>query len=198
MSGIEALEYVRTRHSDLGGDFGRSVSQQQILTALKGKLQSSDTVNKLPEYAKDLTGYLRTDMQIPDVIKMANFARTIDTSKINKLVLSPPYSRSISGSSDYAPLCGTILPDLQKMFGSEASCMSVLGNTTQPLSKQDQELARNNPSHVNANTSDGSLASARQMASMSTMSVPQTLNDPFGVRSLLDLMCMVTFENIKV
>ncbi|GHO43934.1 hypothetical protein KSX_20970 [Ktedonospora formicarum] len=198
MSGIEALEYVRTRHSDLGGDFGRSVRQQQILTALKGKLQSSDTVNKLPEYAKDLTGYLRTDMQIPDVIKMANFARTIDAAKINKLVLSPPYSTSISGSSDYAPLCGTILPDLQKMFGNEASCMSVLGNTTQPLSKQDQELARNNPSHVSANTSDEALASAQQMTSMSTMSVPQTLGDPFGVRSLLDLMCMVTFENIKV
>ena len=199
MNGLEALEYVRTRHSDLGGDFGRSVRQQQILTALKGKLQSSDTVAKLPEYAKDLIGYLRTNMEIPNVVKMANYARTIDATKINKLVLSPPYSSAINDKSgDFAPRCDVILPDLQKMFGSSASCQSALGGTPPPLSAQDRLLAKYNPSHVNANTSSGMLASAQQMASSSTMNVPQLLNAPPGIRSLMDLMFIVTFESINV
>ncbi|GHO68731.1 hypothetical protein KSC_076230 [Ktedonobacter sp. SOSP1-52] len=197
MNGIQALEYVRTRHSDLNGDFGRSVRQQQILTALKGKLQSTDTAGKLPEYAKDLANYLKTDMEIPDVIQFANFARGIDTKNINKLILSPPYSSGISGSSDYAPHCDRILPDLQKMFGSNADCKSFpdsYGSATP--SQQDKQLAQSNPSHVNADVPNAT-ASTQQMLSSSAMSVPQ-LNDPFGVRSLLDLMMMVTFEDIKV
>lgn len=208
MSGIQALEYVRTRHSDLGGDFGRSVRQQQVLTALKGKLQSTDTVNKLPEYAKDLVGYLKTDMQVTDVIKMANFVRNIDTANINKLILSPPYSGPLSlpdpktgkntSTGDFVPYCSKILPDLQKMFGDTAGCKSVLslyGNAATPA-QQDSLLAQSNPSHVNADVPNAT-ASTQQMVSSGAMSVPQ-LNDPFGVRSLLDLMMMVTFETVKV
>lgn len=208
MNGIQALEYVRTRHSDLGGDFGRSVRQQQVLTALKGKLQSSDTVNKLPEYAKDLVGYLRTDMQVADVIKMANFARNIDTKNINKLILSPPYSGPLSlpdpktgkntSTGDFVPYCSKILPDLQKMFGDTAGCKSVLslyGDAAAPA-PQNTLLAQNNPSHVNADAPNAT-ASTQQMVSSGAMSVPP-LNDPTGVRSLLDLMMMVTFENVKV
>jgi LCP family protein required for cell wall assembly len=199
MSGPEALEYVRTRHSDLGGDFGRSVRQQQILTALKSKLQSSDTISKLPEYAKDLTGYLRTDMKVAEAVQLANFARTLDATKIHKLVLSLPYAQSIGdGSGDFAPKCAVILPDLQKMFGSSAGCQSVLGNATPPMSAQDKLLVKYHSTHVSANTASGTVTSAQQMASSSTLSVPQMINDPFGIRSLMDLMCMVTFERIKV
>src|SRR5690348_3262634 len=38
LNGQEALEYVRSRHADLIGDIGRTVRQQQVLTALEKKL----------------------------------------------------------------------------------------------------------------------------------------------------------------
>src|SRR6266702_1891081 len=38
LNGVQALEYVRSRHADLIGDIGRTQRQQQILEALKLKL----------------------------------------------------------------------------------------------------------------------------------------------------------------
>src|SRR5579864_6259438 len=57
LSGQEALEYVRSRHADLVGDFGRSARQQQILTQLKNKLNNSSVIGELPQLAQDLAGY---------------------------------------------------------------------------------------------------------------------------------------------
>lgn len=82
LDGPTALEYVRSRHADLVGDFGRSARQQEVLSSLKTRLVNSNIIDKLPELAKDLNGYLKTDMQILDIIKLMNFARTIDPSKI--------------------------------------------------------------------------------------------------------------------
>src|SRR5258708_14465335 len=69
LSGSDALEYVRSRHADLVGDFGRSARQQQVLGALKTKLNNSDIIGKLPNIAHDLDGYVKTDMQLTDVLK---------------------------------------------------------------------------------------------------------------------------------
>src|SRR6266702_2207187 len=38
LNGLQALEYVRSRHADLVGDIGRTERQQQVLEALKKKL----------------------------------------------------------------------------------------------------------------------------------------------------------------
>src|SRR4029077_9314280 len=37
MNGLQALQYVRSRHGDLRSDFGRSQRQQQVLLALRAK-----------------------------------------------------------------------------------------------------------------------------------------------------------------
>src|SRR5258707_1529263 len=92
LDGPTALEYVRSRHADLVGDFGRSVRQQQVLSALKTRLANPDIFGKLSNIAQDLTGYLKTDMQLADVLKLMNFARGLDPNKINKLTFGPPYS----------------------------------------------------------------------------------------------------------
>ncbi|MBV9257855.1 MAG: LCP family protein, partial [Ktedonobacteraceae bacterium] len=51
MNGVQALEYVRTRHADLVGDFGRSARQQQVLSQLKTKLDTTSIITKLPDLA---------------------------------------------------------------------------------------------------------------------------------------------------
>src|SRR6202022_1802435 len=37
LDGSQALHYVRSRHNDINGDFGRSARQQQVLLAIKAK-----------------------------------------------------------------------------------------------------------------------------------------------------------------
>lgn len=132
LDGPSALEYVRSRHADLVGDFGRSVRQQQVLTALKTKLANPDIFNKLSAIANDLKGYLTTDMALPDVLKLMNFARSLDPSKIAKLTLGPPYSSSgtapaggnDAGADVVFPNCDLIIPAIQKMLdlGNKAAC----------------------------------------------------------------------------
>ncbi|MCL4544085.1 MAG: LCP family protein [Chloroflexi bacterium] len=90
LDGATALEYVRSRHADLIGDFGRSVRQQQVLRNLRLKLQSPLTLLRLPQYLNDLNGYLRTDFSITDLLAYGNFLRENENVPIKQMVLMPP------------------------------------------------------------------------------------------------------------
>jgi len=200
LDGPTALEYVRSRHADLVGDFGRSARQQQVLSSLKTRLVNSNIIDKLPELAKDLNGYLKTDMQILDIIKLMNFARTIDPSKIQRVILSPPtYSvASVAtighdkGEDIFNPICAPIQQVIARMFalGNNAQC-NVQGNsnnsTTPVLAQTTQPVAPAVPSTTN------SLPTASQLTSMSLQGA--NTDDPFGIRSLLDLLLFIVFES---
>jgi LCP family protein required for cell wall assembly len=194
LNGVEALEYVRTRHSDLVGDFGRSIRQQQVLNQLKARLTTSDLVSKLPELAKDMDGYVKTSMQLTDLIALANFARNFDTNKVERLVLSPPYSVGIKGTSNYAPNCYKITPALQKMFGT-GTCLPQASNG---LSNQGGlavgQSANTQRAEATGNPSSP-LSQVSQLAQVSTMSLSQGHGDMFGVHSLLNLLLMVSLES---
>jgi LCP family protein required for cell wall assembly len=203
LDGPTALEYVRSRHADLVGDFGRSARQQQMLSSLKTRLVNSNIISKLPELAKDMNGYLKTDMQILDIIKLMNFARTIDPAKIQRIILSPPtYSSAAvatsghdTGEDIFNPICGPIQQAIAKMFalGNNARC-NVLGNgnnSTSPVlaqAKQPPGLAVST-----AATTTSSWRTASQLASMNLQGT--SADDPFGMRSLLDLLLLVVFES---
>jgi LCP family protein required for cell wall assembly len=194
LNGIQALEYVRTRHSDLIGDFGRSARQQQVLNQLKAKLQTSDTIAKLPELATDLDGYVKTSMNLTDLASMANFARTIDTNKIDRLVLSPPYSAPIKNSSNFAPVCDKIIPAVQKMFdlsANQATCIPQAFSGTAGLASPRIPTAGS----LNLPAASVQTQPTGQPAQMTMLSSKQTYGDPFGVQCLLNLMFMVSLES---
>ena len=191
LSGAEALEYVRSRHADLVGDFGRSARQQQVLGALKTKLSNSGIVNKLPDIAADLDGWVKTDMQLPDVLKLMNLARGLDPNKIQRVILSPPYSSSATlpgGESIVQPNCDQIIPAIAKMFnlGNKAGCniYANSGNSSNPT------LASVSPT---SNTSANTLAWPSQLASANPMSLVGGSDNMFGFHSLLDLTFAVVF-----
>ena len=193
LSGPEALEYVRSRHADLVGDFGRSARQQQVLSALKIKLANPSIVGELPQLAQDLDGYVKTDMQLTDVLKMMNFARTIDMNKINRVILQPPYSSAAtlpSGESIVNPNCSQIVPVIAQMFdiGSSAACNitansnnSMLASAHQPSSAQQQVAST--PTSQPASTS---TSNASQQSSSDNMA---------GLHGLLDLLFATVFES---
>ena len=191
LSGAEALEYVRSRHADLVGDFGRSARQQQVLGALKTKLSNSGIVNKLPDIAADLDGWVKTDMQLPDVLKLMNLARGLDPNKIQRVILSPPFSSSTTlpgGESIVQPNCDQIIPAIAKMFnlGNKAGC-NIYANSG---NSSNSTLASVSPT---SNTSANTLAWPSQLASANPMSLVGGSDNMFGFHSLLDLTFAVVF-----
>jgi LCP family protein required for cell wall assembly len=197
LDGEPALEYVRSRHADLVGDFGRSARQQQVLGALKTKLSNPNIFGKLSAIANDLKGYLKTDMQLSDVLKLMNFARSLDINKISKLILGPPYSSSgnlPNGESVVFPNCDQLVPAIAQLLqlGNNAACNIQASNgqsspvaSTHYLTSQASPLTTTNLSGV-------------QSLSNSATGTMNGFNDLFGIHSLLNLMFLGVFESPDV
>ncbi|HTI14346.1 MAG TPA: LCP family protein [Dictyobacter sp.] len=129
LNGEQALSYVRSRHSDLVGDIGRTERQQQILDALKEKLNLTNIITDIPQILKDLTGSVYTDLNEQQMIAFANYGRTLPSSAITSLTLGPGngsqnygsettvYDPTVGAQQDIiAPDCSTIQPTINKIF----------------------------------------------------------------------------------
>lgn len=130
LNGEQALDYVRSRHADLVGDIGRTQRQQQVLDALKKKLNLSSVVNNLSQLIKDIQGQVYTDLSESEMLAFANFGRTLQGKDIHRITLGPG-----QGSQDYGdygtvydpsagsnqsviiPNCDNIQPTLNNIFG---------------------------------------------------------------------------------
>lgn len=200
LNGVEALEYVRTRHSDLVGDFGRSVRQQQVLDQLKVKLEQPDIIAQLPQLANDLNGYVKTSMSLTDLASLGNFARTINTGSIDRLVLGPPYSEPMKSNTNFAPVCDKIIPAIQKMFSLDANTATCIpqtsANTAGVASMPSGTETNQNSTMTSTRTAEASAQAMTQLARTNMMSMGNSHSDPLGVQSLLDLMFMVVLESL--
>lgn len=95
LDGTTALQFVRSRHGDLIGDFGRSTRQQQLLLALKARLTGPTLITHLPQLTADLQDSVRTDVPLTDLLAYASFARGLTHDQIHQVVLQPPtYSQN--------------------------------------------------------------------------------------------------------
>lgn len=89
MDGEAALKYVRSRHSlQEGGDFGRSLRQQQLLQAVKDKVLSIGFVPKILPLLDELSGHVRTDFSLSDMKRFIGFAGTAKDYKLVTYVIS--------------------------------------------------------------------------------------------------------------
>ncbi len=130
LNGLQALEYVRSRHADLVGDIGRTNRQQEILEALKKKLTVPNIISHFQQLITDLSGKIYTDLSAQEMLAFANFGRTLPSSAIHRVTLGPG-----SGNQDYGnfatvydpslnanqsvviPHCDTIQPLFNSIFG---------------------------------------------------------------------------------
>jgi LCP family protein required for cell wall assembly len=199
MNGIQALEYVRTRHADLVGDFGRSARQQQVLSQLKTKLDTPSIITKLPELANDLGDTVKTDMSIQDIVNFMGFARNIDTTKLNRVILSPPYSSPApDNTGDFLPNCTLIAPKIAQMFaiGNNANCIStarVTPNTTVVAANQ---TGTHSSTRLLSTASLGNSASAATQILNQLQPIQRNSENTTQVHSLLDLMFLVVFDSL--
>ncbi len=109
LTGLEALEYVRSRHADLLGDIGRTQRQQQVLQALKLKLNLTSVVSNLSQLINDLTGSVYTDLSEKELIGFAVFGRGVNSQNIERITLGPGQGEQDYGdlSTIYDPLAGS-------------------------------------------------------------------------------------------
>ena len=129
LSGLEALEYVRSRHADLIGDIGRTQRQQQVLEAIKKKLNLTSVISHLSALITDLQDQVYTDLSEQEIIAFAYYARSLPSSAVQHITLGPgvddqnfgDFSSAFDPAFGYEdvvlPNCTTIQPVINSIFG---------------------------------------------------------------------------------
>ncbi|GHO89624.1 hypothetical protein KSZ_76300 [Dictyobacter formicarum] len=191
--GLGALEYVRSRHADLGGDFGRTQRQQQVLSQIKVKLSGTDIVTKAPMILSDLDGFLLTDMSVSQLATFAQLAKSVDVNKVDRVSFTQGYSSLITTNNlgNFAPNCPAIEAKIHAMFGITPNCIpqaSVPGNTN-------TSVARTQPSSTTAGTtttlagaSSSQSGAGYQLASLKSGAA--TVSNTTVFSNLMDLMLL--------
>jgi LCP family protein required for cell wall assembly len=90
LDGATALKYVRERHNDPEGDFGRAKRQQQVLQAVRDKTFSAGTFLNafaISDLLDALGESVRTDMSLDEMKSFLELSRTIDTKNISTAVI---------------------------------------------------------------------------------------------------------------
>jgi LCP family protein required for cell wall assembly len=119
LDGSRALQYVRSRHNDINGDFGRSARQQQVLLAMKVKASTLNAAD-LPDIVNALKGEFKTSMGLDRVRSLLGVANAYDPANVKQIVLYAPlytnYGPQISGNSVIYPHWPQILAVTKENF----------------------------------------------------------------------------------
>jgi LCP family protein required for cell wall assembly len=86
LNGHDAMRYARTRATP-GSDFSRARRQQQVLLAIRDKALQLGMVSKIPELWTTMSGTVETDLQLVDIVELAQLADEIDTERIQSGVI---------------------------------------------------------------------------------------------------------------
>jgi LCP family protein required for cell wall assembly len=117
MDGVHALQYVRSRHGDVRGDFARSERQQQLLLAIKAQ-SSHLNVADLPNLASAFNGEIKTSVGLDRMRALLSIANDFNGSNVQRVVLVPPLTSEgwAAGQSVVFPDWNQILPLVHKTF----------------------------------------------------------------------------------
>jgi LCP family protein required for cell wall assembly len=91
LNGHDALRYARTRHT-AGSDFSRAKRQQQVLLAIRDKALQLNMIPKIPELWDTLSDSIDTNLQLIDIIELAQLINEIDAKNIESAVIDHDYT----------------------------------------------------------------------------------------------------------
>ena len=98
LDGKNAVGYLRFRHDGMG-DIGRTQRQQWFLRGLLEKIQSPQSIAKIPAMLNIATTYVKTDLSLYEMSQYAALAKSFDISKIEVATL--PGGPNKKGSTSY-------------------------------------------------------------------------------------------------
>ncbi len=152
LDGKTALAYVRSRHGDLLEDVGRAARQQELLLALKKKLDNPEIFARLDEIATDLQGSVLTSLSIQQVMELANFARGLSSQDFTQMALGLPdygYGAMVDTPEGVIwveePLWGAIHQTIKQVFPESNTSTPV---SLQSLSPTDHQTIQKERAHV--------------------------------------------------
>jgi len=117
LDGVQALQYVRSRHGDIRGDFARSERQQQLLLAMKAQSKHINLAD-FPDIASALNGEVRTSISLERARQLYSVLDQFDSAHIKRILLGAPYtSEGWAGDQSVVyPNWGQILPLVSQYF----------------------------------------------------------------------------------
>lgn len=117
LDGAHALQYVRSRHGDLRGDFARSERQQELLLAMKAQSKHVNIAD-FPDIANALNGEMKTSISLDRARQLFSVLDQFDSAHIKRIILGPPYtSEGWAGDQSVVfPNWGQILPVVSQYF----------------------------------------------------------------------------------
>ncbi len=117
LDGAQALQYVRSRHGDLRGDFGRSERQQQVLLALRSQSRRLNAAD-LPDLVGAFNGEIKTSLAVDRVRQLLAVADRFGTGGVRQVVLLPPYTSTahVADQDVVLPNWELILPLVHQTF----------------------------------------------------------------------------------
>jgi LCP family protein required for cell wall assembly len=125
MDGEQALQYVRSRHEDVVGDFGRTQRQRELLLTIKDTVLNTPTaLGQVPQLFDALNGQIKTDITPILALQLGSFFLA---NKINpqQYTLSIPNDSQIGWATDgQSIVIGNATASAQlisNIFGQQAS-----------------------------------------------------------------------------
>lgn len=117
LDGVHALQYVRSRHGDLRGDFARSERQQELLLAIKAQAKHLNVAN-LPDIASAMRGEVKTSISLQRMRELFLVLDQYDASQVHRVLLDAPYTSDgvAGGQSVIFANWGLILPLVHQSF----------------------------------------------------------------------------------
>lgn len=117
LDGVHALQYVRSRHGDLRGDFARSERQQELLLAMKAQANHLNVAD-FPDIAAALNGEVKTSISLDRARSLFSILGHFDNQRIKRILLVPPFTSEgwADGQSVVYPNWGQILPLVSQSF----------------------------------------------------------------------------------
>ena len=121
LDGRHTLQYVRSRHGDLLSDFGRSIRQQQVLLALQRQMAGVDLVTELPNFARDLNGHVKTDLDLVRLTQLAIFMRGLHAADVHQAFITPYVHDAMSPDGQQILVADwpAVNAYLHQLFGSD-------------------------------------------------------------------------------
>ena len=114
LDGTHALQYVRSRHNDMNGDFGRSARQQQVLLAIKAKASTLNAAD-LPDIVDALKDNFKTSMGLDRIRSLLSVATAFDIANVKQIVLYVPAFTSYGRGPEYGGQ-SVIVPHWQQIL----------------------------------------------------------------------------------
>lgn len=159
MDGAVALKYVRERHDDPRGDFGRALRQQQVLQSMKDRAFSLRTILNpftLNDILNSLAAHVYTDIRPDEIDNFLALAKTVDTQNVTTTVIDAWRAESLLRVSHVATESGQRMFILVPRVGNYSEIRDYAENVfdLRRLERRREEIARENASVIVINQSD--------------------------------------------